>query len=91
MSDYQNYQKQATENGLDSEEAKKASEQYAQNMSEAIQKALENGDDEVANYFESLYPDLQSVVETWKFKLKSHQNGMMARRMTSTTKRPIKR
>ena len=70
MSDYQNYQKQATENGLDSEEAKKASEQYAQNMSEAIQKALENGDDEVANYFESLYPDLQSVVETWKFKAK---------------------
>lgn len=70
MSDYQNYQKQATENGLDSEEAKKASEQYAQNMSEAIQKALENGDDEVANYFESLYPDLQSIVETWKFKAK---------------------
>ena len=70
MSDYQNYQKQATENGLDSEEAKKASEQYAQNMSEAIQKALENGDDEVVNYFESLYPDLQSVVETWKFKAK---------------------
>lgn len=70
MLDYQNYQKQATENGLDSEEAKKASEQYAQNMSEAIQKALENGDDEVANYFESLYPDLQSIVETWKFKAK---------------------
>ncbi len=70
MSDYQNYQKQATENGLDSEEAKKASEQYAQNMSEAIQKALENGDDEVANYFESLYADLQSIVETWKFKAK---------------------
>lgn len=70
MSDYQNYQKQATENGLDSEEAKKASEQYAQNMSEAIQKSLENGDDEVANYFESLYPDLQSIVETWKFKAK---------------------
>lgn len=70
MSDYQNYQKQATENGLDSEEAKKASEQYAQNVSEAIQKALENGDDEVANYFESLYPDLQSIVETWKFKAK---------------------
>lgn len=70
MSDYQNYQKQATENGLDSEEAKKASEQYAQNMSEAIQKAIENGDDEVANYFESLYPDLQSIVETWKFKAK---------------------
>lgn len=70
MSDYQNYQKQATENGLDSEEAKKASEQYAQNMSETIQKALENGDDEVANYFESLYPDLQSIVETWKFKAK---------------------
>lgn len=70
MSDYQNYQKQATENDLDSEEAKKASEQYAQNMSEAIQKALENGDDEVANYFESLYPDLQSIVETWKFKAK---------------------
>ena len=70
MSDYQNYQKQATENGFDSEEAKKASEQYAQNMSEAIQKALENGDDEVADYFESLYPDLQSIVETWKFKAK---------------------
>lgn len=70
MSDYQNYQKQATENGFDSEEAKQASEQYAQNMSEAIQKALENGDDEVANYFESLYPDLQSIVETWKFKAK---------------------
>lgn len=70
MSDYQNYQKQATENGLDSEEAKKASEQYAQNMSEAIQKALKNGDNEVANYFESLYPDLQSIVETWKFKAK---------------------
>lgn len=70
MSDYQNYQKQATENGVDSEEAKQASEQYAQNMSEAIQKALENGDDEVANYFESLYPDLQSIVETWKFKAK---------------------
>lgn len=70
MSDYQNYQKQATENGLDSEEAKQASEQYAQNMSKAIQKALENGDDEIANYFESLYPDLQSIVETWKFKAK---------------------
>lgn len=91
MSDYQNYQKQATENGLDSEEAKKASEQYAQNMSEAIQKALEMAMMKLLIILRVYILTFNLLSKHGNSKLKSHQNGMMAQRITSTTKRPIKR
>lgn len=48
----------------------KAAESYAGVVSSAMEAALENGDTDVSGYFESMYPELQSVIEQWEFKTK---------------------
>ena len=67
---YKEYQTMAENNGFNSEEAQKASDEYTKIISDAMDNAFKNGDDGVANYFESMYPDLQAVVDQWRFKAK---------------------
>lgn len=69
-SKYKDYQKAVEENGLDSDEAQKAAEEYASVISDVTKKAFENGDTGVINFFESMYPDLQTIVNQWKFEAK---------------------
>lgn len=52
------------------QELAKASEDYAKVITDAAAKALENGNGEVADYFASMYPELQSMVGQWEFKTK---------------------
>lgn len=67
---YEDYQKQVTENGLDSDEAKKSAENYASICTDAISEAFKNGDDGVIDFFKNLYPELQSEVNNWNFEAK---------------------
>lgn len=67
---YEDYQKQVTENGLDSDEAKKSAENYASICTDAISEAFKNGDDGVLDFFKNLYPELQSEVNNWNFEAK---------------------
>ena len=46
---------------------KEASDKYASIISNAMATALENGDSDVADYFENMYPTLKSVVSSWEF------------------------
>lgn len=54
----------------DSEKIDKAIENYSVMVASAMNAALQNGDTEVAEYFENMYPTLQSIVEQWEFKTK---------------------
>lgn len=54
----------------DEEAIDNAAENYANIITSATEKAFENGDTEVADYFESMYPELQSVIGQWEFKAK---------------------
>ena len=47
-----------------------AAEGYAKIITDAVSMALESGDAGVADYFKSMYPELQSMVEQWEFKTK---------------------
>lgn len=51
------------------EEIKKASDEYASILSTAMAIAIENGDLDVATYFENMYPTLKSIVDSWKFNV----------------------
>ena len=65
---YQKYQ-DAKISGNETE-VDKAAEDYAKITTDAVAKALENGNGDVAGYFESMYPELQSMVGQWEFKTK---------------------
>ena len=67
---YKKYQEVQKEYGLDSDEAKAEAKSYVKICSNAIDEALKNGDQGVANYFKSLEPELQAEVDTWNFKAK---------------------
>ncbi len=54
----------------DEEAVSRASENYADIIASAMEGALANGDTGVAGYFESMYPELQSVIEKWEFRTK---------------------
>lgn len=54
----------------DSEKIDKAIENYSVVVASAMNSALQNGDTEVVEYFENMYPVLQSIVEQWEFKTK---------------------
>lgn len=45
----------------------KASQDYANVLSGAMNLATENYDEEVADYFRSMYPELQEIVSAWEF------------------------
>ena len=73
---YTAYQK-AFEDG-DEEAQNEAIQQYAETLSSAAAKALENGDEEVADYFKSMYPTIQNEVSSWLFEInfKPNVNGL---------------
>lgn len=54
----------------DSEKIDKAIENYSVVVASAMNSALQNGDTEVVEYFENMYPVLQSIVKQWEFKTK---------------------
>lgn len=54
----------------DSEKINKAIENYSVVVASAMNSALQNGDTEVVEYFENMYPVLQSIVKQWEFKTK---------------------
>ena len=51
---------------------------FAHLLTNSIDEALTNGDTNVAEYFESMYPSLQAVVANWKFELdfKANTEGL---------------
>lgn len=53
----------------DENQIKEATENYAKILTNATSTAIANSDSDVASYFESMYPELQSVVEGWKFNI----------------------
>ena len=67
---YTKYKTIVENSGIDSTEATEAADKYAKIVSEAMQKAYENGDTGVVDYFRNLEPDLQAVVNSWNFKAK---------------------
>ena len=58
----------------DENKIKEASEKYANTVSDAINNAITNGDSDVADYFENMYPALHSVVEGWNFTIAFDSN-----------------
>lgn len=58
----------------DSEAIEKASNNYAEILSSAINMAIANGDTDVASYFEDMYPEMQQLFAEWKFKLNFEPN-----------------
>jgi len=54
----------------DEDKIKKATDKYASLLTSATSAAIENGDSDVATYFNNvMYPTLQSVVSEWKFNV----------------------
>lgn len=45
----------------------KASQDYANILSDAMNLATENYDEDVADYFRNMYPELQEIVSAWEF------------------------
>ena len=58
----------------DRDKIKKASDEYAQVLQSAIDLAMQNSDADVADYFKSMYPELQQIFGTWQFKLNFKPN-----------------
>ncbi len=63
----------AFENG-DTEGREEAIKAYAAELQSAIDTALANGDDDVADYLQGMYPAIESEVSQWRFKLKFEAN-----------------
>lgn len=55
--------------GGDGSSIKSAAGSYAEALSEAMDTAVDNGDYDVASYFEKLYPELQQAVGEWRFNI----------------------
>lgn len=53
----------------DPDKIKEATKQYANIVSNAMATALANGDEDVATYFENMYPTLKSIVSGWEFNV----------------------
>jgi len=62
----------------DEDKIKAASEEYAQTLQSAIDMAMQNNDYDVADYFKSMYPDLQQMFGEWQFNLnfKANTDGL---------------
>lgn len=59
----------------DESKIKEVTENYAKVLTDATSTAIANSDTDVASYFESMYPELQSVVEGWKFNIAFEANA----------------
>lgn len=53
----------------DTNKIKEAGNEYAQTLQSAIDLAIGNRDQDVADYFKSMYPELQQMFGEWKFNL----------------------
>ena len=53
----------------DAGEIEEATGNYARVLTEAISRAMANGDSDVAAFFEDMYPELQSAVKGWNFNV----------------------
>lgn len=58
----------------DKTEIEYAKESFIKTVSGAMDKATESGDIDVADYFESMYPDLQDEVSSWRFDVAFNAN-----------------
>lgn len=58
----------------DADAMQKASENYAQTLSSAIDSAMNNYDYDVVDYFGDMYPDMQQMFSEWKFTLDFEPN-----------------
>lgn len=76
INDYNDYQK-AVENG-DKETVKATKQTLVESISGAMDEALKNGDDDVLSFFQNMYPDLKSEVESWRFDIdfEANTNGL---------------
>ena len=85
INDYNDYQK-AIENG-DKETVKATKQTLVESISGAMDEALKNGDDDVLSFFQNMYPDLKSEVESWRFDIdfEANTNGL-----EDKVKNPIK-
>ena len=68
-SDYQN-----AINDQNSELAQQKSDDLAKYIVSAMDTAIENGDSDVADYFRSMYPEIQDIVDSWNFDIKFNAN-----------------
>lgn len=61
------YNRVATEKGLDSEEAQNAAEEYAEILKSVL--ANDEVDASTKEFFENMYPELKDVFDSWKFEV----------------------
>ena len=85
INDYNDYQK-AVENG-DKETVKATKQTLVESISGAMDEALKNGDDDVLSFFQNMYPDLKSEVESWRFDIDFEAN---TKGLEDKVKNPIK-
>ena len=57
----------------DDEAREEAIQEYASILSDAMAKAA--NDEDVKDYFHNMYPEIQSEVDTWRFKIKFEANA----------------
>ncbi len=58
----------------DTDKIKESSAKYAQTLQSAIGLAIDNRDQDVADYFKSMYPELQQMFGEWQFSLNFEPN-----------------
>ncbi len=58
----------------DQAEIQKTSHLYAQTLQSALDLAISNGDTAVADYFKSMYPEMQQVFGEWLFQIRFAAN-----------------
>lgn len=66
--EYQKYQDALSSNSQD--EINSETQAFVNMITDAMSTALANGDNDVADYFKAMYPELQAEVDTWNFKIK---------------------
>lgn len=66
--EYQKYQDALSSNSQD--EINSETQAFVNMITDAMSTALANGDNDVADYFKAMYPELQAEVDTWIFKIK---------------------
>lgn len=72
-----NKAKEAYDNAFlsgDQAEIQKASHVYAQTLQSALDLAMSNGDKDVADYFKSMYPEMQQFFGEWLFQIRFAAN-----------------
>lgn len=72
ISDYNDYQK-AVENG-DKETVKATKQTLVESISDAMDTAEANGDDDIVSFFQDMYPDIKAEVASWRLEVKFDAN-----------------